>query len=254
MKGKLWVWDLDDTLLFNVHDYAWAITEIPRVIVEALGSMAPHVRVIIDMAAGIDKQRLHEINPATGELYLYSMERFPGSGVETYREICDKGGIDPDPAVEERLYQTGMDAFDESRYRRNIMPGAKGVLELLAAKGDIQVLLTKGDPRVQERKINALREAGLDCFDKIMIVDTKDPAMFRPITEEFPDLTPISVGNSYESDILPALEAEYLGIYIPLETWETVGKMDEIKAGVDESRCRILSNLPEIIAIYEELL
>jgi FMN phosphatase YigB (HAD superfamily) len=249
---KLIAWDLDDTLLFNVHDYAWAIMQVPLAIVEALGPMAPHVRIIVNMMAEIDKRRLREINPDTGELYLYSMERFPGSCVRVYQEICAKAGIVPDPAVEEKLYQTGMDAFDESRYRRNIMSGAKEVLEFLAAKGDIQVLLTKGDRRVQSRKIQALLEAGIR-FDRTHIVDVKNPAMFHQIFKMFPGLTPISIGNSYESDILPALEAGYFGIYIPLETWETAGKMDAIEAEIVRSRCWILNNLPEIIDIYKEL-
>lgn len=250
---KLFVFDLDDTLIDNVHDYAEPILDTMRIIIKTLGSRAPHVTKLITIEHEIDARRVHEINPETGKPFLYSMERFPGSQVETYGEICRQVRVVPDPAIEAKLYQVGMKAFDEKRYRRNIKPGAKEVLEFLLAQGDTPVLLSKGDPRVQEKKLRALKAVGIDCFTKVRVEDLKTPQMFQEIREEFPDLNPISVGNSYDSDIVPALEVGYFGIYIPVETWEVIGKMDEIAAKVDKSRCLILTDIRQIISFYGRL-
>lgn len=254
-KRKLFVFDLDDTIRYCVQDYADAILTAPKIIVKALGPKAPHVRTIIDLAAEIDHRRIHEINPTTGELFYYSMERFPGSCVETYREICNKLGVNPDSAVEKLLWEMGMTAFDESLYRQNIHPHAKEVLDFLIEQGDCLVLLTKGDSQVQKRKIKALKAEGIDHFTMILITKwSKTPQTFQNIhRNHLSDLSPISVGNSYDSDIVPALEAGYFGIYIPLETWEELGKMEEIKARVDRSRCLILSDLSKIITEYGRL-
>lgn len=251
--SRLFVFDLDDTLIDNVHDYTEPILDSIKIIIQALGSKAPHVTKLITIEHEIDARRVHEINPETGKEFLYCMERFPGSQVETYREICQQIGVDPNPAVEAELYQTGMQAFDESRYRRNIKPGAKVVLDFLHDQGDTLVLLSKGDPRVQEKKLVALRQAGLNCFTKVLVVDTKTPEMFREIRDEFAGLSPISVGNSYDSDIIPALEVGYFGIYIPVETWEVIGKMEEIAAKVDKSHCLIFTDIRSIIIHYGRL-
>lgn len=251
--SRLFVFDLDDTLIDNVHDYAEPILDSIKIIIRALGSRAPHVTKLITIEHEIDARRVHEINPATGKEFLYSKERFPGSCVETYREICRCVCIDPDPAIEVELFEVGWGAFDEGRYRRNIKPRAKEVLEFLIEQGDTLVLLSKGDPWVQANKLRALKRAGIDCFSRVWVVNTKTPEMFREIREEFPDLTPISVGNSYESDIVPALEVGYFGIYIPVETWEVIGKMDEIAAKVDKSRCLIFTDICSIITHYGRL-
>lgn len=250
---KLFVFDLDDTLLHNVHDYANPILAVPKIIIDTLGPKAPHAGVIVEMMGEIDRRRVHEANPATGEPFLYSMERFPGSCVETYRKICARIEVAPDPLIESFLYDVGMTAFDENRYHRNIVPGAKRVLDFLAAQGDTLILLTKGDPRVQRRKLKALQAKGIK-FDTVAIVKgDKTPRMFRNAHSYYPNRSPISVGNSYESDILPALEAGYFGIYIPLETWETLGRMEEIRTQADTTRCRILDDLTQIIEIYGRL-
>ena len=250
---KLFVFDLDDTLIDNVHDYAKPILDAIWIIIRTLGSKAPHVTKLITIEHEIDARRRHEINLETGKEFLYCMERFPGSQVATYREICQQTTVTPNPAVEAKLYQIGMKAFDERLYRRNIKPGVKQVLKFLCTQGDTLVLFSKGDSRVQTKKLKALKAAGIDCFTKVRVEDLKTPKIFQEICDEFPGLSPISIGNSYESDIIPALEVGYFGIYIPVETWEVIGKMDEIAAKVDKSRCLILTDIHQIISFYGRL-
>lgn len=48
---KLFVFDLDDTLIDNVHDYADPLLDACRLIIKTLGNKAPHVSKIIALAS-----------------------------------------------------------------------------------------------------------------------------------------------------------------------------------------------------------
>lgn len=248
---KVFVFDLDDTLMTNVHDYAEPILNMARVIIRELGPMAPHVSVIIALEEEIDKRRVQEINPATGQKFLYSMERFPGTMVETYQAICQRANVEPDKSVEWELYQIGMRAFDPAMYKSHIHPAALKTIDFIYDQGDIPMLLSKGDSRVQSKKFSAL-EAG-HIFDRARIVDTKTADTFREIIQGYEGYGTYSVGNDYDKDIVPAFEVGFMGVLIPVETWEVMGRMDEILAKVDHSRCLVLNNLGELKERYGEL-
>ncbi len=249
--NKVFVFDLDDTLMDNVHDYAHSILEMARIIIRELGSKAPHVSVIIAKEEEIDKRRVQEINPATGQKFLYSMERFPGTMVATYQFFCEKANVKPDKDIEQELWDIGMLAFDKSRYKKQIRPDTFSVMQFLREQKDVAMLLSKGDKRVQDKKFAALRAGEL--FFRVRVVSNKTSETFREMVKGFEGHTWYSVGNDYEKDIVPALEVGYRGGFIPVETWEVIGRMEEIAAKVDRSRCVVLSNLGEIIERYREL-
>lgn len=249
--NKVFVFDLDDTLMTNVHDYAEPILDMARVIIRELGPKAPHVSVIIAKEEEIDKARVGEVNPTTGEKFLYSMERFPGTMVATYVFFCEKAKVKPKKSVERELYEIGMQAFNTARYRDNIYPEAISTINFLNKQGDVSMLLSKGDARVQLNKFSAL-DAG-HVFSRSRIVDSKLPGSFKRITVGYEERVFYSVGNDYEKDIMPALEAGFKGILIPVETWEVIGRMDEILAKVDRSRCLVLNKLSELKERYGEL-
>ena len=265
MAGKIFVFDLDDTLIDNIHDYAEPILDTCRLIVKTLGRKAPHVDAIIALEHEIDSRRVKEINPDTGKQFLYSMERFSGSCVEVYREIARRAGILSDLELEKEFYAIGMRAFDESRYSENIIPSAKAVLDFLRAKQDFLRLLTKGDSRVQEKKIVALRSSGINHFmaSGWRVVEQKDFAEFKKIMisvyrdcdylQEVPPRSFYSVGNSYDSDIKPALGAGFRGILVPVETWDLIGKMDDVIREATDNGVLVFNDLSEIITRYEEL-
>ncbi len=252
MSGKLFVFDLDDTLIDNVHDYAQPILDAAGLIVEELGSKAPHVTKIINLEQEIDSRRVKETNPKTGKQFLYSMDRFPGSLAEVYKHICASAKIIPKATVMAKLFSIGLMAFDEERYIKNIKPGTKEVIDFLNEQGDMVVLLTKGDRGVQAKKVVALQEANI-MFLRVDVVDSKTSLEFRIMTSLALSPEWYSVGNSYESDIVPALEAGYKGIFIPVETWDVIGKMDEIISKVDKEKCLVFENIMEIKERYEEL-
>lgn len=253
MSKKLFVFDLDDTLIDNVHDYAEPLLDAARFLIKILGNKAPHVTKIIELEQEIDSRRVKEINPMTGKPYLYSMERFPGSLAELYKHICGQHGITPDEIIADLFYKIGLRAFNEETYKGNINPHALSVLNFLKGRGDIMMLCTKGDARVQNKKIDALKQSGINHFSAVLVLDNKGSHTFKTLASGFDSCGLWSVGNSYDSDIKPALEAGYKGIYIPVETWETIGKMDAIRGEVDIKRCLVLKNLGEIITRYGEL-
>lgn len=253
--NNLFVFDLDDTLIDNVHDYADPILDACKLIVHTLGNKAPHVTKIITLEQEIDKRKVEEINPSTGSPYLFSMERFPGSLVEVYRELCRYSGLSPNKEIEIKLYDIGMTAFDDGRYLENVNPYVHEVLGFLRQNNDQLILCTKGDRRVQERKIRALRDSGVDIthFREILIVDKKDTELFSAIKRGHETYSCYSVGNSYQSDIVPALEAGYKGIYIPVETWEILGQMDKILGQIDYGKVIVLQTIKDLILDYARL-
>ena len=255
MSGKLFVFDLDDTLIDNVHDYAEPILAATSLIIEELGSKAPHVTKIINLEQEIDSRRVKEINPATGKPFLFSMDRFPGSLVEVYKHICAQARVIPKTTVMAKIFSIGLRAFDEERYAKNIKPGVKQLLDFIWDNSGISVLLSKGDRGVQVKKIIALENTGITATDfaEIIVVENKSSKDFTEIRKLRQHRTCFSVGNSYESDILPALEAGYKGILIPVETWDVIGKMDEILAKVDREKCFVFRDIMEIKERYEEL-
>lgn len=251
-QGNAWVFDGDDTLWSNVHDYAYPILDACRLIIDTLGDSAPHVSGIVALEQEIDQRRVKETDPATQKPYGYSMDRFPGSLAEVYREICKRAGKMPLQEVEAELVRIGHRAFDPARYKRNVYPHTLATLNFLQSRGDQILLLTKGDKRVQDKKLSVI-DAG-KRFIRVRVVDDKNPEVFREMAAGFEDYRLFSVGNSYNSDIVPALKAGFhQGVWIPVETWDVIGQLDKIRAEVDWSRCVELRSLQELVERYDEI-
>ena len=251
-RANAWIFDLDDTLTPNVHDYADSILDSCRLIIKILGAKAPHVFAIVELEREIDCQRVDEVNPVTGKVFGYTMERFPGSLVEVYRTICKRAEAMPTDSVEQELYKIGLQAFDPNRYAGNVFPDTTSTLDFLRLRGDEILLLTKGDQKIQELKLSALDAE--NRFYRVKIVESrKTPEVFRKMAESLEGYQLFSVGNDYEKDIVPALEAGYRGVWIPLETWEVIGRLDEIRVKVDQSRCVELRSLRELVERYDEI-
>ena len=132
-----------------------------------------------------------------------------------------------------------------------MFPDALQTLNFLQSKEDLILLLTKGDKRVQGLKLSAL-DAG-KRFIRVRVVEDKNPDVFRETARGFEDYRLFSVGDSYNGDISPAIEVGYRGVWIPRETWDTVGKIREIRARVDGTRCVELCSLRELIERYDEI-
>lgn len=141
-----------------------------------------------------------------------------------------------------------MGAFDARRYKKNIKPDVMSVISFLRGMADRIVLCTAGDPIVQNKKVRTLESINIK-FDDVVIVEKKTAETFSSLAGDFRGLK-YSVGNNYKSDIVPALEVGYRGIYIPVETWETISQMDKVSAEVDSLRCDKFNSLYDIQDAY----
>ncbi len=107
------------------------------------------------------------------------------------------------------------------------------------------VLFTKGDNLEQESK---LRRSGLaPVFDDVIIVSNKTEMEYRQICDRF-RIEPgelLMVGNSFKSDIAPALNIGAKAIYIPFYlTWQH--EQTEVFA---HKRLRTIHHFSELIAL-----
>jgi len=93
------------------------------------------------------------------------------------------------------------------------LPGVRDALSVLAANGVRMLLKTKGAQAKQAEKLDVHR------FDeyfgqRIEIVDRKDESSFRDLIGRHDLRSPVSIGDSAKSDIVPALAAGAEGILI----------------------------------------
>lgn len=101
-------------------------------------------------------------------------------------------------------------------------PGVTETLQKLKAQdGYTMVVLTKGDYLEQERKFH--RSGLKEFFDDFIVVSEKTSEVYQRMCRQFgvqPSET-IMIGNSFKSDIHPALQAGCHAIYIPHHTtWQ----------------------------------
>lgn len=242
--NKLFIFDLDDTLYWNVHDYCYPMLEFEKLVLDCLGHKAPHIGTIRKLEDQIDKQRVPEFG--------FAMRRFPGSLVETYREICSRSEVPFNQEIANRIYVIGMKAFDPKNYiQKGLVDNAETVLNFLKQQNDELILLTRGDKRVQRIKIEALKLR--QWFSQFHIVSSKTRDVFLSIIKDFKGDSVYSVGNSFDSDIKPALKLGLSGIFIPHSTW--ISREDSKKAvkQLDGHSLFIFKEIKEIKQRYQEL-
>ena len=249
MANKVWVVDVDGTVMNTLDFYRKAIEEACSLIIEVLGSKAPSEHEIRIRHNKIQQEMVYETNPNTGSPYFYSKDKFPTSLVRIYGILCKEAGMETDERVEEQLFGIGFKVFDKKRYLRKIKPSLLPVCKFLNKRGDIIIFLTKGDEEVQGDKKEALKKAGIlkYCKEFIIAEDTKDDD-FRKIRKRYGgDKLYYSVGDTYFDDIAPALRYGYFGIYIPSPfNWKEIGKLREINRKRDKKRSNRYRDLSEV--------
>lgn len=246
--NKTFIFDLDDTLMYNLHDYSEPILNFVKFVVKKIGPKAPDIPTIVNLQAEIDSKKVKEW---MCENKGFSKERFPTSLAETYREIGKPLGIN-DPEGEEKAYEIGTQAFSMRRWKeQGLVPGALKTIKYLKSKKDELLLMTKGDLEIQTMKIKANKLESVFGKENIFIVPTKNKEELYKVIQNRKIETIWHIGNSIKSDILPAIEANIGAIYIPLETWAFE---KEHKPLPEYKRLFKLNSLEEIKFIYNRLL
>jgi FMN phosphatase YigB (HAD superfamily) len=197
----------------------------------------------IEFLRDIDKERFKTMRA--------HRERFPGSMVEAYRELCRHAGIEPDPAIERRSWEIGMAALSEETYRnRGMIPGVEETLQFLQEQGELLYCVTAGDPVVQwmkwrgynlRRFFPSQREYRVIWWDKLRTL--------KKLRKLHQDKAAIMVGDSIGSDLVPADKVGYQPVFVP---HPSVWDHGELVNNAPEGTIK-LRQISEIRERYEEL-
>lgn len=244
---KVFIFDLDDTLMWNEYTYSNSFIKFYSYLTKLWGKRIPFIGHVAAEQENITLSMVTETNPETGKAYGFSMERYPLSLVRSYKELCKEGFGKFDEYIAQEIYKIGLSTFNPKQYRDSgKVLGAELVLNFLLAQKDTIILMTKGDPRVQERKIKALELTS--WFKEIHIVADKTKECFFGFKKRFPTQPVWKVGNSFKSDMKPALEAGLKGIFIPYSTWKH--EVYDRKDAENEKNIVIISDIRQIITFH----
>lgn len=202
-SGQLVILDGDDTLWKTMPLYA----DAKRRFFSLVAKQIPSTENIESEFE--DRDRLNVAR------WGFTVERFRNSMVETYREFMVRANRSPQLKTEEQISRIATSVL---RRRASRMPYVGVALQRLSSHFRL-VLLTKGEYQLQSRRVS---ESGLsDFFERVVIVDHKDPVTFKRLLAELhikPRLA-WSVGDSLRSDVWPALNAGLGAVWIPQGTW-----------------------------------
>jgi len=210
---KLWVFDLDGTLITSGIDYARAVCRWELMFIDRMEHRAPHYDKFVPEFLNL----LRESEKELFKTMRAHRERFPTSMVAAYRGLCRSFEMDVDPEIERETWEIGVSALSEETYRnRGMMPGAEETLKFLQERGDLLYCVTAGDSVVQwmkwrgynlRRFFPSQREYRVIWWDKLRTL--------KKLRKLHRDKAAIMVGDSIGSDLIPAAKAGYLPIYIP---------------------------------------
>lgn len=227
--------DLDDTLMWCGADYG-----------DAKQQFGEYAAAKHDVSASTAVEVLNEFDKRNVEENGLSMDRFPRSFEDAYRHLAD----DPSDDAIEHVRGLARSVFKstEEYGERGYMDGAEELLQALNEQSFELHLITAGDPRVQQRKIDGL---GLNSYmddTHIVPMDTKSERI-RTLIDETPYSASETyhIGNSLQSDIRAALEADANAIYIPTHQWRDVDDADYYR---NHNRVAIYDSASQL---YEEV-
>jgi len=219
--------DADDTLWHTENLFQ----DIQKRFSEILDQYAPHEEV---------QARFHQTEMDNIKLFGYGVKGFTLSLIETAIEISAGKIVASD--IHE-IVMMGKNLLDAPL---DLMDGCADVLKQL--KNDYRLfLITKGDVLDQRNKIEKSGLEGL--FEATEVVQEKDFNTYSALFKNY-DINPQSVamvGNSLRSDILPILELNGAGIYIP---YHVTAHFEIVEENISNPRFYQLENisaLPDLL-------
>lgn len=146
-----------------------------------------------------DKQRIRELG-----LRAFRAARWADSMADVYHALCQETACPPDEAIRQELWSL---AYTSMNTAPTAMEGVPETLAALQQDGHRLVLYSQADPLVQPKRV---QQAGLArYFDTMCIVPHKSSEQLRNImrTLHVKPTHCAAWGDSWKSDMLPALEA-----------------------------------------------
>ncbi len=174
--------------------------------------------------------------------YGYGIKGFTLSMIETAIEVTN--GKAPAEVIK-HILDAGRDLHS---HPTDLLLGAEETVRTLSETYKV-VLITKGDLFDQERK---LAQSGLgEMFDAVEIVSEKTADSYARIFAPFGGpARAIMAGNSLKSDVIPMIEADGWGVFVPSQAnWEMEAAPEPLAA----PRYRRIENLTHLSKLVAEL-
>lgn len=172
----------------------------------------------------------HERDRQLYATYGYSACRFARSFEDTVLHFI------PTATPEQTRYarQIALNVFER---RADPSPGLQELIDELVPNYRLAII-TAGERWVQERRLNDFHLR--DRFSAIEIVESKDASVFRRFTEcyQVDRSTSWVIGDSVNSDVLPAMEAGLRAVLYRAQNWDRVeGKATMIPEHIPTISC-----------------
>lgn len=230
-------------VVFDGDDTLWAT--------EALYDRARRRSAEVVAAAGLDpeafEQLQREIDVRNFNRYGLSSVRFPTSSREAYLALAVEAGTAGSEVVAQQIYDASAEVFDVPA---PLEAHANETFRRLRDRYRLTVL-TKGDPIVQRKRVD---DSGLaPLLDAVCIVEVKDAPVFEAMLHHMnADLAASwSVGNSYGSDVHPAVTAGMRAIWINAHVWAHEQSLSEGVLEEPDSNVFVADDLNEVPLILE---
>ena len=189
--------DMDDTLNTNQPLFADARKEIVRICNTLSGGTATQKAV---------EDALQESITRWLPIHGYTPKRWLINCHEVSEQFAGRPLTDSEQASVQKAAEIALGVG-------NIMPGVSDALIALHHAEVPMVLKTKGELSKQQEKL-AAHGFGQWFRDRVEIVDVKDPDSFRAVANKYGLESPVSVGDSEKSDVLPAMAAGFKAVLV----------------------------------------
>lgn len=251
MAGRLWVFDLDNTLAATSRGYGYVIAEFIYLMLDAFGWRASHWFQIAELVRKIDNDR--------AEVYGAARHRFPGSLAICYEQLCRRAGVATDVNTRARVMEIGRSAFSLQQFLEDeLIPGVAEALDFLEEQEDDLLILTKGDSVIQHRKwlgyglrrwFPTAREFLVVRWEPILGYPGDKGVVLAELREKYPERKIYMVGDSVGSDMIPAAEAGVTPLHVP--AYSKWGRGREIPS--PPGTIELKKGVVEITERYDEL-
>lgn len=221
--NKIFVFDLDDTLIKTQHLYKFSQVKLASFIQKKLGYHAVELSFI--------SRILDEMEDKNVELFkkekenIFCAERYLKSCEDTYKYFCDKYDEDYTQNEIKKIRHIGKEAL---KVEKLLYENVSEVLDYLENMGDTIKICTRGEDNPQEEKIKV---NGLDKWfprknqDYFIVNDKKIKNLEKVIGTS--DRRQVFLIDNSIWPIKQALLAGINGVYIPRETWKYEDCKDE---------------------------
>jgi len=200
------------TIIFDGDDTLWRTQKIYdtikmkfKVLIESIGVVSE------DLIENLD-----ELDAKRVELLDFSKARFLESILLSYAFICSQNNLNWDIQIEKKIRSYVGMLNNKPQLYGDVMP----TLERLKMNYDL-ILYTSGDIDSQKEKIKSLGSNFNNIFSNIFIKPKKTTEELAKLVEEINKSIDelVTIGNSFRSDILPAINLNIKTILVPRGTW-----------------------------------